>query len=362
MAAVFLAFLLLFAPVAQCPIWVETVAGTGIPGFLDGEAARFNLPQAVLVISEGEIVVLDTFNNLVRSVSGCETSTLSGRLLAPDQFGFPAGSRLDGELGESLFFRPIGGAVDFLGRIMVADAFNHVIRVIDDEHVFTLAGSGDSGHADGETAEAMFNHPSDVAFGPCGSLFVADTLNHVVRKIDIYGMVSTIAGIPGSYGFYDGNADAALFNAPMGIAVSGDGVIFVSDTGNHLIRKISEGVVTTLAGELVFPSDVDWDEPGDFDEEPLGGFLDGETGWFNLPMGIALMDGIVVVADAANHRIRGIKPDGTVFTIAGTGEVGAHGGGLEEATFHFPRGLDVYENTIFVADSGNNKIRIIQMR
>ena len=359
MTAVLLAFVLILAPIPDGSFQVETLAGTGLPGHTDGEGARFNMPQAVLVLPGGEVVVLDTFNNLVRKVSGNVTATLSGRVLDVDQFGFPNGYLFDGELGESLFNRPIGGAVDSLGRILIADSMNHSIRVIDGERSFTLAGSGKSGHVDGASLDALFNHPSDVAFGPCGSLFVADSLNHVVRKIDIYGMVTTFAGVPGYYGFNDGELGEALFNTPMGIAVNSYGVVFVSDTGNHLIRKIYGGIVTTFAGEVIFPDDVEWEFPGDFDEEPIGGFLDGERGRFNVPQGIFVMEDILIVADAANHRIRGIRQDGYVFTIAGTGEVGSTGGSLHEATFHFPRGIYVHENTIFVADTGNNQIRMI---
>ena len=355
-----LAALLAFTPLVGVPVNVDTVAGTGLPGYADGAYARFNMPHGLVVGEEGEIFVLDTFNNLVRYVSQGETGTLSGNVPGMDYFGFPIGHHFDGIVHEAHFNRPMGGAVDGNGRLFIADSQNHAIRLIDGEYVYTFAGSGEAGHGDGIGVEALFNHPSDVTFGPCGSLFVADSLNHVVRKIDVYGEVLTVAGIPGRYGYVDGNAGESLFNSPMGIAVSDGGVIFVSDTGNHLVRKIEDGYVTTLAGQLVFPADIDWEHPGgEFDEVPIGGFLDGYEPLFNLPTGIAIFGDDVIVADTANHAIRRILPSGFTQTIAGGFEVGAVDGGVDEASFHFPRGIFIAFDMIFVADTGNNLIRVI---
>ena len=344
----------------EAEVTVETFAGSGLPGYSDGALARFNMPHGVLAIAESEVVVFDTFNNLVRFVSYSETATLAGRVLSLDQFGFPEGYHYDGYAHEALFDRPMGGAIDSLGRIFVADSFNNAIRLIDGGYVYTFAGDGIAGHVDGYVSSARFHHPSDIAFGPCGSLFVADSLNHVVRKIDVYGIVSTIAGIPGVYGYNGGFADESLFNSPMGIAVNDDGAIFVSDTGNHLIRRIEGGYVSTFAGELLLPSDIEWEiYGGDFDEEPIGGFRDGYNALFNLPKGIAVFGDSIIVADAANHAVRRILASGYVELVAG-GDVGAADGYAELASFHFPRGVYVFGEMIFVADSGNNLIRVIK--
>ena len=360
MTSYLLAALLAFSPLVGFPANVETVAGTGLPGYVDGEYARFNMPHGVMIGNTGEILVLDTFNNLVRYVLNGETRTLAGNKFDPDQFGFPRGHYVDGTAHEAFFNRPMGGAIDGYGRIFVADSQNHAIRLIDGDLVYTFAGSGLAGYGDGFGLEALFNHPSDVAFGPCGNLFVADSLNHVIRKIDVYGEVSTVAGVPGRSGYADGNVGVSLFNSPMGIAVNRDGVIFVSDTGNHLVRKIEDGYVTTIAGRLVFPSDIDWENPGGvFDEEPIGGFLDGYDSLFSLPTGIAVFGDGVIVADTANHAIRWILPSGFAMTIAGGHDVGAVDGSSDEASFHFPRGVYAAFDMIFVADTGNNLIRVI---
>ena len=347
MTNVLLAVLVAFSPLYGMDISIETVTGTGFFGHADGEMARFNMPHGVLVDEMGNVYVLDTFNNMVRMVSQGETTTLTGGIIGLDQFGFPLGHYVDGNVDDAMFYRPMGGAIDGYGRIFLADSLNHSIRLIDGDDVFTLAGGGIPGHMDGVGTDALFSHPSDVAIGPCGSLFVADSLNHVIRKIDMYGEVFTIAGIPGEYGYNDGSAHESLFNSPMGIAVCMDGVIFVADTGNHLIRKIEDGYVATLAGQLVFPGDVEWEYPGgDFDDLPIGGFMDGYEPLFSLPTGIAVFGEDIIVADTANHAIRRILPTGYVMTVA-------------SGYFHFPRGVFVWEGMIFVADTGNNMVRII---
>ena len=360
MVSYLLTALLAFTPMVDVQTNVETVAGTGLPGYVDGEYARFNMPHGVFVTEDGSIIVFDTFNNLVRFISHGETGTLAGSVPGFDQFGFPLGHHLDGMVYEAHFNRPMGGVIDGLGRLFIADSLNHSIRLIDGEHVYTFAGGSQAGFYDGVGIEALFYHPSDVAFGPCGSLFVADSLNHVVRKIDVYGEVSTIAGIPGRYGYASGIAGESLFNSPMGIAVNDDGLIFVTDTGNHKVRKIEDGYVTTIAGQLIFPADIEWENPGgDFDEEPIGGFLDGYEPLFNLPTGIAVFGGDIIIADTANHAIRRILPSGFTETIAGGHEVGTIDGNAGEASFHFPRGVFVAFDMIFVADTGNNMIRVI---
>ena len=351
---------MVFTPLADVHTNVVTVAGTGLPGHVDGEYARFNMPHGVFVTEDGSIFVLDTFNNLVRFISHGETGTLAGNVPGLDQFGFPIGHHSDGKTYEANFNRLMGGAVDGLGRLFIADSLNHSIRLIDGEYVYTFAGNGQAGFNDGVGIEALFYHPSDVAFGPCGSLFVADSLNHVIRKIDVYGEVSTIAGIPGSYGYASGNACESLFNSPMGIAVNTDGVIFVTDTGNHLVRMIIDGYVTTIAGQIISPSYIEWENPGgEFDEEPIGGFLDGYESLFSLPTGIAIFGDSIIIADTANHAIRRVLPSGFTETVAGGHGVGAADGNFDEANFHFPRGVFVAFDMIFVADTGNNMIRVI---
>lgn len=174
------------------------------------------------------------------------------------------------------FATPRGVAVDRVsGSIYVADTGNHVIRRIAADSVVVFAGSaGIRGSRDGSGSVARFALPHAIAAAPDGSMIVADTGNHLIRRIDSQGVVTTIAG------------PASSFRFPQGVAVAGDGTIFVADTGNHTIRKISGGQVTTVAGG------------------------------FNSPVGIAVAaDGTLVVADAGNGTIRRVAADGTTTTL-----------------------------------------------
>jgi len=336
---------------------VFTFAGTGRHGDREGAAPQFNLPQAIFGQPGGDLFIADTFNNIVRRVNILgHSARVAGDVLPLDDFGFPRGSYRDGL--DSLFYRPFGGAIDNMGRIFIADRNNHAIRVIFDDVVLTFAG-GVVGHQNGNIATAQFNHPSAIAIGPCGNMFIADTLNHVIRRICAAGYVTTIAGFPRIPGHNDGPAANAFFNAPMGIAISECGVIFVADTGNNLIRAIEGGQVRTVAGTLLFPRDIDWEVASDFTNEPVGGFADGHDAMFNLPMGITFWRNILIVADSANHRIRAIMPDGEVITLSGTGDAYFTNG--INAAFHFPGGVFVRGNRVYIADSGNNLIRVFSI-
>ncbi|MCL2168770.1 MAG: stalk domain-containing protein [Defluviitaleaceae bacterium] len=325
--------------------YVSTFAGLGAHGYAAGADALFNMPNSVFS-SEGEgrgLLVVDSYNNLIRNVYNGETSRFAGDIIALDDFGFSLGFFHDGDLEYALFSRPADGAVGADGSIFIADSANHAVRVIYDGYVSTI--------------EHEFNFPTALAFGPCGYLFVADTLNHVIKSVSPDGDVALVAGILGSYGYLNGTAREALFDAPMGIAVARDGTIFVADTGNHVIRAIHGGIVTTFAGTFT----IGLDRYG-WDEIPLGGFADGALNQaeFNHPMGLALFENTLIVADSANQRVRQICFERSiVHTLAGIGYADYVGGNGWEAAFHLPMGVYVKGNTLFVADTGNNVVRKI---
>ena len=346
---------------------VSTFAGTGGHGATDGETAQFNLPRGVLASSRG-VFVADTFNNLIRSVDyEGYVSTLAGNILALDILRFPIGLYRDGNIEGALFNRPADMIMGTGGNLFVLDSGNHTLRIIIRENVFTFAGTGQPGHNDGSLATAQFNRPFAMASGPNGSIYIADSGNHVIRRIDASGNVTTVAGQPGEYGHYDGRAGEALFNGPMGIVVDGSGRIFVADTGNHLIRMIHNGNVTTLAGNLVFPDEVDFDityYANEWDDIPLGGFADGRyyEAMFNMPQGLAIwQNNILIISDTGNHRIRAILPDGQVITLAGNGFPGHDDGLPEVATFHLPENISIWGDILYIADTGNNVIRKINL-
>ena len=268
---------------------VTTLAGVvGFSGSNDGLAteARFNGPQGVAVDGAGNVYVADTANHIIRVVSPIGTVTTRAGTAG-------AIGNLDGPSTSARFFSPIAIAVDLTGTAYVADSSNHTIRrVTSDGTVTTYAGSpGAAGHVDSFGTSARFNSPSGLAIDAFGSLYVADSVNNVIRKITSGGVVNTIAGFPGSAGFNDGNGTNARFNRPQGIAVDGAGNMYVSDTFSSTIRKVTAaGEVTTLAGLASNPGSTDGS---------------GSAARFNQPIGIAVdFGGNVFVADTRNHTIR----------------------------------------------------------
>lgn len=208
-----------------------------------------------------------------------------------------------------------------------------------------LAGDGTAGMRDGDATRARFSDPFGVASAADGSIYVADAGDaQRVRRIAPDGVVSTLAG--GDEGYADGLGAAARFSTPSGLAVARDGAVYVADTGNNAIRHITrDGVVSTVAGDGV------------------AGHRDGSAhdARFNGPVGIAVDAARqVIVADTYNDRIRAIQQDGTVVTVAGSGQPGAMDGASAEARFHTPCGVAVdAAGNIYVADTGNDAVRMI---
>jgi sugar lactone lactonase YvrE len=210
-------------------------------------------------------------------------------------------------------------------------------------HVTTIGGDGSPLFRDGK--QPAFSDPFGVAAGLDGTLYVADAgESNRIRKIEPDGTVTTIAG--GSEGFSDGAGAAASFNTPSGLAISADGNLFIADTGNNRIRKITpEGQVSTVAGD------------------GTAGYVDGPAlqAQFNGPIGIAVdARGNIYVADSYNDRIRMITPEGQVSTLAGAGTAGYADGTRTTALFDTPGGIAVTtDGSIIVADTGNDRLRKI---
>jgi len=336
------------------PPYVKTIFGTGEHGSTNGNAyeANFNLP-ANIFLGKDTIFVVDTFNNMIRKISQENmVYTFAGRILAYNDFGFPHGFYWNDNLETALFNRPMDGIEDKYGRVFITDSGNNAIRMIENGQVTTFAGGQYHGYTNGPGDTALFNFPTAITLGPCGNLFVADTLNHAIRKIDTTTRnVTTVAGLGGVYGHTDGHIRYALFDSPMGIAVDDKGRIFVSDTDNNVIRLVENDRVTTIAGT----------PPGEYtyplDPIGTGGFADGPRAMFNQPTAIALWGDKIIVADTANNRIRLVLPQGEVLTLAGIGYPG-HLDDLPMYTyFHLPMGVYISEDVLFITDTGNNMIR-----
>jgi hypothetical protein len=281
---------------------VTTYAGTprmagGIDG--TGSVVRFSNPSGVAVDGAGNIYVADTYNSAVRKIapSGLVT-TFAGYIGQP--------GALDGIGTDARLYSPFGVAVDQEGNLYVSDSASDTIRKVSpDQAVTTLAGeAGISGSADGVGAAARFRSPCGVAVDVNGNVYVADSGNSTIRKITAAGAVTTLAGTPGVTGSVDGIGASALFYWPEAVAVDGSGNLFVADTGNNKIREISPlGVVTALAGSA-----------GDYP-----GFADGagSSAVFDYPKGIAVgPDGSVYISDTSNDLIRKGIPSAPIVGTA----------------------------------------------
>ena len=316
------------------PPRVTTYAGVGAQGDNDGENARFHLPQG-LFFADGRLVAADTENN-------------SLRLVDSDGYTVRFAETLSLQLN-----RPTDGAQLPDGRILIVDSANHAIHVLDSDGVTTWGGA--MGHRDGHVSYAQFNYPAAVAFDDNGYVYIADAGNHVIRMISPSGEVRTVAGVAGQAGFSEGLAGASLLNYPMGVAVTAcGGRIYISDTGNHLIRVVEHWYVGVLAGELIMFGDITDDLLENEEDFPVGSL-------FNLPRGLAMYGDMLVVADSANHRIQILSPGGDVLRVIGTGYAGHIDGALANAEFASPTGLAIVGYQLFVADSGNNVIRRVML-
>jgi streptogramin lyase len=264
---------------------------------------------------------------------------------------------MDGTGSHARFWNPHGVAVDSSGNVYVADTENHTIRkVAPAGEVSTLAGLAgyeSRGSADGTGNNARFNGPHGIAVDSAGNLYVADSGNNTIRKVTPAGAVTTLAGTPHVVGSFDGTGSAAFFNYPTGMAVDSAGNVYVADSGNNTIRKVtSTGVVTTLAGAPQF----------DNNGVPVGGSADGtgSAARFNVPFGVAVdSTGNVYVADTENHTIRKVTPAGVVTTFAGLARSSGSADGIgNDARFFSPHGVAVDSaGNVYVADTGNLTIR-----
>lgn len=265
---------------------VTTFAGSGILGNVDGvgTAASFRFPDGAVCDSHNNVFVSDQSNHRIRKITPDGTvTTFAGNAIGSANGNGTAAS----------FFYPAGMAVDADDNLYVADYGNNKIRKIaPNGDVTTLAGNGTPGSAEGDANTAQFNGPTGVCVKSSGEVFVADYNNNKIRKIDALGNVSTYAG-SGVSGSTDSVGTNASFNLPAIVALDSANNLFVTDEGNHKIRKItSNGIVSTFAGE------------------GTAGNLDGvwSSARFNSPTGVAVNNlDDVYVADYSNNKIRKIK-------------------------------------------------------
>mmetsp|Transcript_40332 Transcript_40332/g.94931 ORF Transcript_40332/g.94931 Transcript_40332/m.94931 type:complete len:359 (+) Transcript_40332:70-1146(+) len=347
---------------------VCSIAGCGLPGHNDGNrvACRMNCPSGVAVDAGDGIWVSDRHNHCIRRLPGIDEKTNTGReeditTIAgrPRKQGFRNGMGRDAQFNE-----PAGLCLDPEGWMVVVDRENHAIRAVRaDGFVKTIAGGGsgkiqgDSGWRDGKKANALFNRPFGIASSHSGSLYVADTGNNSIRKIDTNSeTVTTILG----EGIAVRPGEPSL-TSPFGVCVDGNNCLYVSEWGAHRIRKVApDGSSTIVMGG---------DERGRQDGR-------GSEAQLFHPAGIAMDNkGVLHVADWGNHAVRRMNASGEVITLGSGGVViyedgprrtvsSSHGcldGPGTVSAFNSPQDVAVDScGDVYVADWGNHCVRKIE--
>jgi sugar lactone lactonase YvrE len=320
-------------------------AGTGYGGYSgDGGAAtnaELSFPLGVAVDVNGNLFIADTYNNRIRKVdnNGIIT-TVAGGGNAGDQ-----GVATNAELSD-----PQGVAVDANGNLFIADTDNSRIRKVDTNWIIsTVAGNGTASYSgdEGTATDAVLHGPCGVAVDFNGNLFIADTDNSRIRKVGANGIITTVAGGGTNYPGDGGVATNAELSYPQGVAVDANGRLFIADTYDNRIRKVDiNGIITTVAGGGT-------NYPGD------GGVATEAGLWY--PQGVAVdAKGNLFIADSWNNRIRKVDTNGIITTAAGNGTAGYSGDGgvAANAELSYPQGLAVDVNgNLFLADADNNRIR-----
>jgi len=380
LAALFLIALL--CPSAQGQTYtISTFAGNGYGagtfefGGFSGDngpaiSAELFAPSSVAVDATGDVYIADTYNSRIRKVSKGVISTFAGN----GKFGY---SGDNGPATSAELDQPFGVAVDAAGNVYIADTYNNVIRKVSNGVITTFAGngygagpinptagnyggySGDNGPA----TKAELDEPEGVAVDSAGNVYIADSGNNVIRKVS-NGVITTFAGNGYGAGTYnnvtatgtcgsgdDGTATSAEFCFPEAVAVDGAGNVYISDTNNYVVRVVSNGMIATFAGNGM-----------DFGYFNAGGpATSNPIGW---PMGLAVdASGSVYIVNNYDNEIHKVS-NGLITTIAGPGPDGGgysgDGGPATSAEFDQPMGVAVdASGNVYIGDTGNNVVRLL---
>ena len=344
---------------------ITTIAGTGQQGYSgDGGpavSAQLSAPYRVAVDVAGNLLIADTWNHRVRRVDTTGTITTVAGIGGIGINNEGAYSGDGGPAVEALLNIPIGIAVDGAGNLYIADNGNGRIRRVDTAGIITtIAGIGENSHSGdgGPAVEALLNLPRGIAVDGTGNLYIADTGNHRIRRVDTAGIITSIAGTgEAGYGGDGGPAVEALLNSPRGIAVDGAGNLFIADYENSRIRRVdSMGIITTVAG-------VEHSGGSTGNGQPTGETL--LSGGHDVAVDGS---GNVYVAVTHDNRVRRVDVNGVITTVAGIGHIREYILGLEdfsgdggpavEASLSSPYGVAVDNSgDVFLADTWNHRIR-----
>ena len=330
------------------------LAGNGASAqIVENADARLSVlqgPMGVAVDASGQLYIAEERVGRVRRVS------TSGLIQTVAGGGLPTGSSVGdgGPATQARLVDPVAVAWDPVAGLRVVDYLGNRVRgLLPNGNIYTVAGDGEPGYR-GDSAPASqsrLNRPRAAAFDREGNLYVADSFNHRIRKIGANGMVITVAG-SGVRGYYGdgGRAAEAQLNAPQGVAVDLAGQIYIADSGNHAIRRVSpEGILSTVAGTGV--------------RGYAGDGVNATLAALNSPAAVAVdANGLLLIADTFNHRVRRVTAAGLIETIAGDGTPGYSGddGPGALAQLNSPAGLAVDAvGSIYVADLDNNRVRLL---
>ena len=313
---------------------ITTVAGTGEKGYSgDGGSAvraRLDRPLGMTVDGAGNLYISDHGNQRIRRV---DTRGIIRTVAGTGRSGYGGDG---GPAVKAQVLGPNDVAVDGSGILYIADTWNYRIRRVDGSGtITTIAGIGESGYSGdgGPAVAARLYEPADVAVDGAGNLYIADSGNHRIRRVDPEGIITTVAGTgTGGHSGDGGPAVAAQLFTPRGVAVDGSGTLYIADTLNHRIRRVDlEGIITTVTAKVYYPSDV---------------VVDGS--------------GNVYIADEQNSRILRVDGSGNHTIVAGTGKGGfsGDGGSAVTAQVWLPKGVDWHgAGNLYIADSSNRRIR-----
>ena len=331
---------------------ISTVAGNGAVGFSgDGglaTSAKLSAPTGVAVDSAGNLYIADTMNDRVREVSA---SGIIGTVAGGGTSGLGDG----GPATSAQLSAPSGLAVDGAGNLYIADTgYNRVRRVSPNGTINTVAGAGSASYwGDGGPAvSAQVSNPGGVFVDGAGNLYIADMGNNRVRKVSASGIITTIAGSgTGGYSGDGGPATSAQLNAPQGAAMDSAGNLYIADSGNNLVRKVSpDGIIATVAGNASCCL-------------PLGDGGPAAFAQLSAPQGVAVdSGGSLYIGENGAGRVRKVWPGGIITTVAGTGSYGfsGDGGAATEAQLSHLSGLALDSaHNLYIADYGNSRIRMV---